>query len=369
MARVVQLNLHEDEQGRAPEELMRAWPTLGQLARAATGAGARVQVMQASRTAARWHADGVDYCFGPAQQLPLALSDWRPDIVHVQGLAQGLAAVQLLGGMWRPRAAHRLRVLLQDRADRVPRPWRWLAWRRTFARVHGLIFCHAEQAAPWQRRGLIPSGQKLYELPGSSSDFRPRERDEARRLSGIRGEPALLWVGHLDSNKDPLTVLAGLARATPHFPDLQLWCCYGRNTLEDEMRSRVAADTRLQGRVHWLGPQAHERIELLMSAADVLVQGSHREATGYTVLEALACGLPPLVTDIPSFRALLGEAPGAGRLWRAGHAEGLSQALLALMRQPAVERRQAARQRFEMALSPAAWGGRMVRIYEEALSS
>ena len=39
--------------------------------------------------------------------------------------------------------------------------------------------------------------------------LRPLPRAMARAISGVHGDPALLWVGHLDANKDPLTVLEG----------------------------------------------------------------------------------------------------------------------------------------------------------------
>ena len=51
-----------------------------------------------------------------------------------------------------------------------------------------------------------------------------------------------------------------------------------------------------------------------MRAADLFVLGSHREGSGYSLIEALACGLPPIVTDIPSFRSLTG-AGVVGALW------------------------------------------------------
>ncbi|PZP30939.1 MAG: glycosyl transferase [Roseateles depolymerans] len=361
MPRVMQLQLHDDPLRRRPATLLEDWPTMRQLARSAAAAGAEVRVVSVCEVAEQHRVDGVDYLFLPRAALAQQLQAWRPQLLHVQGLAQGLALPPLLD-RW-----PELPVLLQDRADRPPRPWRWLAWRRALARARGVMFCDAGQAAPWRRRGLLAPGAQVYELPGSSSDFGPQPRDAARARCGMTGEPALLWVGHLDANKDPLTVLDGLARAAPYLPDLQLWCCYGSNALVPEMRARVAADPRLRGRVHWLGRVPHGQVETLMAAADALVQGSHREATGFTVLEALACALPPLVTDIPAFRALLGAPAEAGRLWRVGHGEGLAQALLSLMREPEAARRAAARQRFEHCLSPTAWGQRLVAIYEDAL--
>ena len=40
------------------------------------------------------------------------------------------------------------------------------------------------------------------------------------------------------------------------------------------------------------------------SAADLFVVGSHHEGSGYSLMEACACGAMPVVTDIPTFRLL-----------------------------------------------------------------
>ena len=205
-------------------------------------------------------------------------------------------------------------------------------------------------------------------MPDASSDFRPRDPAAERAITGLWGAPALLWVGHLDANKDPLTVLDGVARAVPQLPGLQLWMCFGQAPLMPAVQARLQ-DPRLQGRVHLLGRVPHGQVEALMSAADFLVQGSHREGSGYSLIEALACGLPPVVSDIPSFRSLLGSLPaeGAAALWPVGDAAALAAALVRLAaRAPA---REPVRARFDAHCSRAALGRRLVDAYAEGVSA
>src|SRR5262249_53759160 len=144
----------------------------------------------------------------------------------------------------------------------------------------------------------------IYAIPESSCRFTPGEQQEARRLTGVAGAPAVLWVGHLDANKDPMTVLDGVARAARALPQLQLYCCFGTGVLLDAVQQRLAAEPALRSRVTLLGRVPHEQVEQLMRAADLFVIGSHFEGSGYALIEALACGLQPVVTDIASFRAL-----------------------------------------------------------------
>src|SRR5262249_61769777 len=136
----------------------------------------------------------------------------------------------------------------------------------------------------------------------------------ARAATGLHGDPAVLCVGHLDRNKDPLTVLDGVAAAVPDLPRLELWWCFGAAPLLPAVEARIARDPALRGRVHLLGRVPHEQIEQLMRAADLFVLGSHREGSCFAVIEALAAGLSPVVTDIAPLRAL--TANGAlGPFW------------------------------------------------------
>jgi glycosyltransferase involved in cell wall biosynthesis len=59
-------------------------------------------------------------------------------------------------------------------------------------------------------------------------------------------------------------------------------------------------------------------------SADIFVSASHREGSGYALIEALACGLVPVVTDIPAFRAIAGPC---GERWRVGDAGDLARCL------------------------------------------
>lgn len=367
MLRVTQINPHLDPLDRPPAQLLRDWPTLVHCAHAASAAGARVSVLQHCKRREQLALDGVDYHFLPfddAVGFAELMRGQAPEILHLQGL--GFIREMSLIASLMPGVP----LLVQDHAARPPRrPWAWWRWRRSLALARGLMFCAREQARPFAQRGLLAPHTRIYEVPESTSGFLPIDAAEARRVTGLTGSPALLWVAHLDENKDPLTVLDGVARAVERLPDLQLWMCFGRAPLYDAVSQRLR-DPRLAGRVHLLGQVAHAQVGQLMSAADFLVQGSHREGSGYSLIEALACGLSPVVTDIPSFRALLGplSETRAARLWPCGNAGALAEALAALAGEPASARRSAVRARFDIHCSPAALGRRLVAVYEDALS-
>ena len=240
-------------------------------------------------------------------------------------------------------------------------------WRRGLEVAAGVSFCAIAQSAPFARLGLIGPQTKVYEIPESTSRFVPGDQAEARRITGLTGDPIVLWVGHLDANKDPLTVLEGISEAARVRPQLQLWCCFGTAPLMRDVQRCIAADPLLRERVRLLGRVPHQRIEQLMQAADALVLGSHREGSGYALIEALACGLPPVVTDIPSFRVLTGEAK-VGALWPRGDARKFCDALLSLAARPQKRLREAVRAHFDAELSLSALGRKLNAVYEDLLT-
>ena len=364
---VAQIGFFNDPAGRAPSELLESWATLADVAEAAARAGARVSVVQACAHAAQLQRDGVEYHFlgfgaDPANpgMAPLVdlLRTLAPDVLHVHGLGfhREVASLATL--------VPDMPIVLQDHASRPPRLWRRAAWRRALSFAAGIAFCAAEQARPFATAGLLSPHTRVYEIPESTTRFVPGDRQEALRATGVRGDPAVLWVGHLDANKDPLTVLDGVSAAARALPELQLWCCFGVAPLLRLVQDRIANDPRLRDRVQLVGRVPHERVEQLMRAADIFVLGSHREGSGYSLIEALGCGLPPVVTDIPSFRALTG-AGAVGSLWPCGDSQALSRALQALAARTGASVRAAVRAHFERELSFAALGTKLVTMYRD----
>lgn len=367
---VAQISFFTDPLGRSPERLLRDWPSLVDVAECAIGAGAQVSVIQASQHSQSLGRDGVSYHFLPfgrgglgvksAVAFDKLLSTLTPNVLHVHGLdfPQDVAALAA--------AAPGIPIFLQDHASRPPRWWRRPTWRRGFAATSGIAFCSLDQARPFAAAGLLPPTTRIYAIPESTSRFEPGDKDFARRSLQVAGNPLVLWVGHLDGNKDPLTVLEGISRAVRALPQLTLYCCYGTAPLLKAVQDRIACDPSLHGRVHLIGKVPHERVEQFMQAADVFVLGSHREGSGYSVIEALACGLPPVVTDIASFRALTGSG-SVGALWPSGDADALCEQLSSIMTRPRPPLRAAARRHFEHELSFDAVGRKLLSAYQELL--
>ncbi|WP_414675137.1 glycosyltransferase family 4 protein [Luteibacter sp.] len=352
------------------DDVLKSWSSLADIADIVTRGGTRVSVVQMAGFDAQVERAGVDYRFVDTggtrnagelgRRAASVVASLRADVIHVHGLAYARHAAAMA------RAYPSPPVVLQDHADGIPRGWRRLPWRYWYRVASGIAFTSPELAEPFLRRGLFRHDTRFFAIPESSSRFTPGDRAEARAATGLHGAPCVLSVGHLAPGKDPITMLDGVARAAERLPDIQLYCAFGTAPSMVDVQERIGRDARLAGRVHLLGNVPHARIEALMRAADVYVSASVAESSGYALLEAMACGTFPVVTDIPAARAITGDGR-VGKLWRRGDATALADALAATFVKGSDRR--AVREHFDRTLSFDALGARWADAYAQLIAA
>ncbi|CAG2088641.1 glycosyltransferase family 4 protein [Xanthomonas euroxanthea] len=366
---VAQLNLLPTPAGLTAEQVFAQWPSLADIAEAVASAGVRVSVVQASALNLRLTRQGVDYRFvelgarGSAQRaglLAAMLREIGADVIHIHGLEFAGDARRLA------RLLPQTPILLQDHANRPPHWWARSVWRLRYAAAAGIAFTAQEMAQPFVQARLFKAKTQLFAVPESSSRFSPGDRLQAREQICLHGDLCVLWVGHLSAAKDPLCVLDAVAMAARVLPGLRLWCVFDQAPLLEQVRQRLRADPLLARCVQLLGRVPHARVETLLRACDLFVSASHAESCGYAAVEAYACGTLPLLTDIPSFRAL-SDGGAVGALWPVGDASALADLLLRVVRQR--PDRAQVRAHFDARLSFAAVGQRWKRAYTQLLAA
>jgi len=155
-------------------------------------------------------------------------------------------------------------------------------------------------------------------------------RREARRLLGLTDEFLWLAVGRLETVKDYPTLLRALAYA----PEKARLLILGTGPLEAELVG-LAKKLGLERRVCLLGFEPN--VMRWMQAADGFVLSSRYEGLPMVLLEAGACGVPAVATDVPGTREVVVDGVN-GWLARAGDSQSLCQAMAGLMRMPLEER-------------------------------
>src|SRR5579864_104451 len=139
------MGFYVDPHGREPARLLEDWPSLVDVAEAASKPAIRVSVVQACSRTEQFARNGVHYYFLPFNDAskgdaPLAaycalLRSLAPDVFHVHGLdfpRQVLSLAELNPGV---------PIILQDHASRPPRIWRRASARSGMSAAAGIAFC------------------------------------------------------------------------------------------------------------------------------------------------------------------------------------------------------------------------------------
>jgi glycosyltransferase involved in cell wall biosynthesis len=285
-------------------------------------------------------------------------------VIHFFGLTQDLN----LAIVARFAAARGIPLVVQYHGGGPARTrLRRAAQRHNLRRADRLLFTTRAHAEPWVAFAPGACRGKVVELMETSSTFRIRPRDAARAITDMTGDPVVLWAGRLHQIKDPLTAVRGFERVLARWPDAHLYLYYLTDELLPELRSLVASRPSLPRRVNFRGRAPHEQMEDIYNSADLLVQASLREFSGFAVLEAMACGVIPVVTDIPSFRSMTCDGR-FGSLFPVGDSDALADAMLAIERESIPRRSAEIREHFECHLSFPALARQLDAIYREVAS-
>jgi teichuronic acid biosynthesis glycosyltransferase TuaC len=201
---------------------------------------------------------------------------------------------------------------------------RWLLRRadRTIAVSRSLGDLALSLGAPASRIRVIPNG-----IDGSR--FRRGSRAEARRQLGLPGDrPIVISVGGLTKRKGHHRILEVLPGLLVDHPDL-LVVVVGGATVEGDIGPklhRLRSELGLDRHVLLPGNCPHEQVPTWLQAADLFCLATENEGRPNAVLEAMACGLPVVTTDVGG-NAEIVEPGRNGLLVPFGDAGALSGAL------------------------------------------
>jgi glycosyltransferase involved in cell wall biosynthesis len=171
---------------------------------------------------------------------------------------------------------------------------------------------------PAERVVLFPWGVDLQRfMPGRNTALRKQLGwQDAFVVLSLRSWEPLYGVEEL---------VRGFALAANQAPDLRLLLLSGGS--QAEVLRNILSQHNLLERVHFAGQIAQQELPAYYQAADLYVSASHSDGSSVSLMEALACGLPSLVSDIPGNREWLADSP-AGWLFPDGDVQAISAGIL-----------------------------------------
>lgn len=179
-----------------------------------------------------------------------------------------------------------------------------------------------------RRIRVIPNGIRLDEF----ADLPPR--GSFRRAYGLGDGPLLVFVGKITPRKGVDVLLRALAR----LPDDVQLVVAGNFMMPEQPIRAIVEELHLGDRVRFPGLLLGDVRNAAYVDADVVAYPSTDEIFGLVAAEALMCGTPVVVCDDSGCGEVV-RAAGGGRQVPYGDAERLTEALQALLDDPAERQR------------------------------
>jgi glycosyltransferase involved in cell wall biosynthesis len=149
----------------------------------------------------------------------------------------------------------------------------------------------ASEWRPWRAKTEV----LVHGVPLAALQARRSERDRARATQGWAADDVVVViVANLRANKDYPTLFAAATSAVAADPRLR-FVSIGQGPLEEELRGALAR-TGLGSRFVMLG--YHDDPASVVAGADVFTLSSRHEGLPISLLEAIALGIPPVVTAV-----------------------------------------------------------------------
>ena len=170
---------------------------------------------------------------------------------------------------------------------------------------------------------LIPNGIDLEEFHPANIE----QRMTRKREFGLDGKSIVLFVGRLSKEKNAIGLVHAWGQLQPSQRQEWMLVLVGDGA-EREILKEVIDQTELQDSVLLAG--ASGRVVEWLHAADLFVLPSWGEGLSNALLEAMACGLPVVATDVSGVNQLVGTS-NCGLIARNGEAESIRECLERLM--------------------------------------
>ena len=276
----------------------------------------------------------------------------RIDIVHVHTLTDALYTAWLYCRLRRIPLV--FEMTLQGTDDPLTirasdNRLRWIRWALV-SRCDGYVAISEALAEAYRQAGLPPERLRVIPQGVDTERFAPaQDADSIRAAVDLpAAAPVLVFVGSLIERKGIDLLLAAWVKIHATFPDALL-VLVGKDTFDDNPEAREF----LEGHLAALPGAAannlrrvglRDNVHQYLQAADVFVFPSRREGFGTVMVEAMACGLPCVVAELPGITdtifpsAATSSEPAVGIVVAQEDSSGLAQSVLRLLANPSEAR-------------------------------
>ena len=218
----------------------------------------------------------------------------QPDLVHA-GPIQKVAFIAAMAN-YHPLISMSWGTDLLLDADRNPW-WQWIT-RYTLQHSDWLVGdCQAVQEKalgfgfPKEQTSIFPWGIDLERFMNDPAE-------NYRKQAGWGNKFVILCTRNWEVRYGVDLIVRAFCRVAPQMPDALLVLAGGGS--QEGLLRKIVQEAGLQGRVVFAGRIDYEQLPGYYQSADLYLSASHSDGSSVSLMEALGCGCPVLVSDIVS---------------------------------------------------------------------
>lgn len=288
------------------------------------------------------------------------ISEHRPDIVHSNGFRADLFSACV------NYRVHTVTTVRNHLFENYAYDFGWVG-RYLMAPLHLRMLRRIERAITVSRtlseRLLKEYGFACDVIPNAVDQeiFFPAATAQKRQIRSQLGLPLehrlFAVTGYLSALKDPVCVAEGFLKAA--IPNTTM-IFIGDGVMREKLDLlRKTGKILLTCKV--------TNVQTYLQGSDFLVSGSHTEGMPNAVLEAMACGLPCILSDIGAHREIARYSPASTKLFRVRDVHSLADKIREVLDQDYAEMSLAAVQAVTRNLSAKTMSENYLRVYTSIL--
>ena len=234
-------------------------------------------------------------------QLTRIIRSVKPDIIH-----SWILQMDILGGIL--SRINRIPWVLREPASSKAYPPSWKNRLRVMIGSYaGAIVSNSQEGDHYWKRQL-PNSRRF--IVANALQVEEINKVEAAYPTDVRNseKPVVLFAGRLVSdsstNKNLRNFLESFVYVKKEKKIVGIIC--GAGPLRQEL-TMLTKELELEGDIHFLGHLPVIEVWALMKKAAVFVSLSAHEGCPNAVMEAMVCGCPLVLSDIPAHREILDE--------------------------------------------------------------
>jgi glycosyltransferase involved in cell wall biosynthesis len=306
MIKLIDLNYHTHSHISDPEEVL-------ELQKASIGfvefikERLSIQLIKHMDYEGQKDINAVRYCFFKSKNkfwyIPFKthrfIQTQNADLILIQGFIFPLQLIAL-----KFKLPKKTKIIVQHHGEKPYQGYKKVLQKIADHYIKMYLFTSLENANEWIVKKIISNKKKCCEILEASTFFKAKNKLECKSRLSFTGNENFLWVGRLNVGKDPMTVINAFEKYIIACPQARLFMIYQTEELLPLIKRKLAENMQLQKAVILKGKVDHAEIEIWYNAADYFISGSHKEGSGYALIEAMSCGCIPVVTNIPSFKKI-----------------------------------------------------------------